>query len=215
MSVEAKICGLTRGADARAAAEAGADYIGVVFAAGPRARGVGQAAEIWDGVEARRAGVFVDAEIDAVLEVANGLDLRVVQLHGAEDAATCRRIREAGPWVVWKALRVIDAARLEDEVKRYAGVVDGILLEGHSPLGSGGVGARFDWSRLDAARASWPADLKLIMAGGLTPDSVGAAIAAVRPDVVDVSSGVESEVGRKDHAAVRAFLDAVRRAASR
>ncbi len=210
MRVEAKICGLVRAEDARVAVAAGADYLGVIFAPGPRRRDPEQAAEIWAGLERRRVGVFVDSPLDAVSELAGALDLAVVQLHGSEDTSFCREIREAGPWSVWKALRMAEGLPLAEAIDRYADVVDGILVEGHSTAGHGGVGAIFDWSRLDDAREIWPKGLKLILAGGLTSENVVAAIQTVRPHVVDVSSGVESEPGRKDPKAVKAFIDAVR-----
>lgn len=211
MRVEAKICGLVRPGDARAAESAGADYLGVVFAPGPRQRDPSQAREIWNGTAARRVGVFVDPELDEVLRVARDLGLAVVQLHGSEAPALCREVRDSGPWAVWKAVAVRAGESLRSELERYAGAADGVLLEGSSTAGRGGVGARFDWSRLESVRAAWPDGLRLILAGGLSAANVEEAIRAVRPHVVDVSSGVESVPGRKDPARVQAFLSAVRR----
>lgn len=209
MQVEAKICGLCRREDARAAAEAGAHYLGVVFAPGARRRTLEQARVIFDDLAPRRVGVFVDAELPELLKVATALELDTVQLHGSEDPEYCARIREAGAWAVWKAVRIRNEADLPEALARYPGCVDGLLLEGHSERGHGGVGARFRWALARQARARWPAGLRLILAGGLDPGNVAEAIESVRPDVVDVSSGVEREVGRKDRRAIRAFLEAV------
>lgn len=212
MRVEAKICGLCRPEDARAAAEAGSDYLGVVFAAGPRRRTLEQARSIFDDLPARRVGVFVDAEVPELLEVAATLELDAVQVHGSEDPEYCARVREAGDWAVWKAVRIRGDADLPEALSRYPDSVDALLLEGHSQRGHGGVGARFRWALAREARASWPAGLRMILAGGLDPENVVEAIESVRPDLVDVSSGVEREVGRKDPNAIRAFLEAASRA---
>ena len=214
MRVEAKICGLVRPEDARAAEAAGADYLGVVFASGPRQRDLRGAARIWEGTSARRVGVFVDAALDGVLRTSSELGLSVVQLHGDEDPSFCQRIRESGV-AIWKAVRVRARVALEAELERYEPVADGLLLEGWSAAGAGGVGAGFDWSRLAGVREDWPAGLRLILAGGLNPDNVATAIRATRPHVVDVSSGVESAPGVKDLALVRGFLEAARGSAGR
>lgn len=207
--VRAKICGLCRPEDARAAAESGADYLGVVFASGRRQRTPEEARAIWAGLSVPRVGVFADAAAAEVIRVAEALDLSAVQLHGDESPEECQGIRAAGPWALWKAVHVeadLEPGRLAEP---YADAVDAVLLEGRGPRGRGGVGARFDWSRV-GDRGAWPDRLQLILAGGLRPENVAEAIARVRPDVVDVSSGVESEVGRKDPTRIRAFLDAVR-----
>ena len=209
--VRVKICGLCRPEDARVAAEAGADYLGVVFAGERRQRTLEQARSIWKGLAVPRVGVFVDAAAAELIRLAEALDMSAIQLHGEEPPDECGRIRSAGPWAVWKAIRIDEGVDVLGAVDRYAGVVDAVLLEGRSALGHGGVGARFEWSSV-ADRAGWPAALDVVLAGGLRPENVARAIAVARPDVVDVSSGVESEVGRKDAGRIRAFLDAVRAA---
>lgn len=211
MSTEVKICGLGRLADARVAEEAGADYLGVVFAPSPRQRSEDEARRIWQEARARRVGVFADAHEDELLGQARRLDLSVVQLHGSEDPEYCRRVSAAGVWQTWKAVRLRAGEDLDPIVESYAPVVDGLLLEGWSPRGRGGVGARFDWSLAARAREAWPVGLGLILAGGLDPANVAAAIESVRPEIVDVSSGVESALGVKDPDAVRSFVAAVRK----
>lgn len=212
MRVRAKICGLCRPEDARAACEAGADYLGVVFATSPRGQSREAARAIWTDLDATRVGVFLDPDESEVLELARDLSLGVVQLHGSEEPDLCRRIARAGEWSVWKAVQLEGSDRLPQAVERYAGAVDALLLEGMSEHGRGGVGARFDWSVVVPLRETWPTGLGLVLAGGLDPTNVGEAIATVRPDVVDVSSGIEREVGRKDPVALQAFLNAVEQA---
>ncbi len=212
MIVEVKICGLGRPEDARVAEAAGAEYLGVVFAASPRQRTEDEARVIWRATRAKRVGVFVDAPATEVLERARRLDLNVVQLHGAEDPAYCRRVSRPGNWRVWKAVRLEAGCDVESALERYSQVVDGLVLEGRSDRGHGGVGARFDWSWVSDVRASWPQSLSLVLAGGLNPSNVLEAIQSARPQVVDVSSGVESGPGIKDPDAVRAFVEAVRSA---
>ncbi|MGD8697766.1 MAG: phosphoribosylanthranilate isomerase [Gemmatimonadales bacterium] len=212
MNVEIKICGLGSAEDRRAAEEAGADYLGVVFTTSPRQRSEGEARAIWVDAVAKRVGVFADAAEQTVLDVAGRLDLNVVQLHGAEEPICCRRVSEAGEWAVWKAVRLREERELETALERYSPVVDGLVVEGWSPRGHGGVGARFDWSWLEGARESWPEGLRLVLAGGLNPDNVAEAIGRIRPAVVDVSSGVEAAPGVKDPDAIAAFVEAVRSA---
>jgi phosphoribosylanthranilate isomerase len=212
MGIEVKICGLGWPEDARVAEEAGADYLGVVFATSPRQRSEREAVRIWQGTCANRVGVFVDCLEQEVLERARRLDLKVVQLHGAEHPDYCQRLSEGGDWAVWKAVRLRAERELEVALDRYSQVVTGLVVEGWSAQGRGGVGARFDWSWFAGVRETWPESLRLVLAGGLNPDNVAEAVEEVRPDVVDVSSGVESAPGIKNPDAVWAFVRAARRA---
>ena len=211
MTVETKICGLVRPDDARLADQAGADYLGVVFAPSPRRRTEEQARRVWEGTTARRAGVFLDSKKDDLVRLADTLELAVVQLHGTESPEHCRDIASAGAWAVWKALKVVPGASLDEMLPRYAGAVDGILLEGWSDSGHGGVGASFDWSLVADMRNRWPESLRFILAGGLNAQNVRRAIDQALPDVVDVSSGVEQAMGMKDADAVQAFIAAAKR----
>jgi phosphoribosylanthranilate isomerase len=106
--------------------------------------------------------------------------------------------------------------RTVDELRRavdeFAGHVDGLLVDGWHATARGGSGTRAPWDVVEAARDELPEGVLLILAGGLTPDNVGEAVARVRPDVVDVSSGVESAVGKKDPARVERFVQAARAA---
>jgi len=205
--VAVKVCGITSVEDALFAAGCGADAIGLVLWKGSprsvsRATARAIAVAVPPGVD--RVGVFVDAEPDEVRSAADEIGLDVVQLHGHEPPESCRGLGVR----VWKAIGVGPAFRPEDAL-RYEGVADGLLLDARADGGgpAGGTGRTFDWAQ---ARALRDRVRYLVLAGGLDAENVGAAVAAVGPDAVDVSSGVESSPGRKDPARVRAFLRAVK-----
>jgi phosphoribosylanthranilate isomerase len=213
--VAVKICGVCSAADAAMAAAAGASYIGVILLPGrPRSCSVPEASAIFGGIGGRapgvrRVGVFADASVDEIRAAVEALDLDVVQLHGEEDAAFAGAIRGLR---VWKAIRVRSAADVVRASEVYAGSVDGLLLEGWSERGAGGVGAAFDREAVSSVRDAVPGDMVLIAAGGLTPGNVGRMIELLRPDVVDVSSGVEEAMRRKSSERVRAFIAAAQEA---
>jgi phosphoribosylanthranilate isomerase len=211
---QVKICGVCAAGDAAQAAAAGADYIGVILVPGrPRSRTEQQAGEIYGAARgAARVGVFVDPEPAVALGLADRLGLDVVQLHGNEGAELAAALRDAGR-AVWKAVRVREAADVRRAVGKWDGVADALLLDGWSASGEGGVGATFSWSDVAPLRARWPPGLRLVVAGGLTPENVAAAVAALRPDVVDVSSGVEATLCVKSPDRVHAFMAAARGAA--
>ena len=148
-------------------------------------------------------------EVRELARTAEAVGLDVLQLHGQETPESLAGL----PRRVVKAVPVGPGFRVEDAL-RYADAADGILLDTRPPGGapSGGTGKAFDWSLARGVREKVGF---LMLAGGLTPDNVGKALSAVRPDAVDVSSGVESAPGRKDPVKVRAFLDAVARATAR
>ncbi|CAN5780337.1 phosphoribosylanthranilate isomerase [soil metagenome] len=205
-----KICGVCRATDAAYATSAGATCIGVILAPGrSRTRTLSQAAVIFDAASASRVGVFVDASAAEVLGAAERLRLDVVQLHGDEPPATVEAIAREQIAQVWKARRVRDAADVATAVREYDGA-HGLLRDGWSPHAHGGVGASFDWSAIAPLRASVPPKQRLILAGGLRPDNVASAIELLTPDIVDVSSGVEAEPGRKSTDLIDAFIAAVR-----
>jgi phosphoribosylanthranilate isomerase len=137
----------------------------------------------------------------------------VLQLHGAETPEEAAELRAAGPWRVWKAVRVRDEEDLLDAVDLYAEVVDGLLLDGWSAHAEGGTGTRFDWDDVAPHRVLLPETCELIVAGGLTSESVAHMVDVLRPDVVDVSSGVESAPGRKSASKMAAFVASARAAA--
>jgi phosphoribosylanthranilate isomerase len=207
---EVKICGLTRREDAETAVLAGASYLGVILAPGGRRTvSADRASEVTGGLAARRVGVFVDADRDTLVRAAEAAGLDVLQLHGAETPDLASDLRAAG-WTVWKAVRPRDGDEFAEAARTWSGAVDALLLDGWSPDAAGGTGARFPWAEVAALRDALSAGTRLVVAGGLRPGNVAEAVRLLGPDVVDVSSGVESAPGIKDADAVRSFVAAAR-----
>ncbi|WP_313460127.1 phosphoribosylanthranilate isomerase [Pseudomonas sp.] len=204
-TVRSKICGITRIEDALAAADAGADAIGLVFyAKSPRAVDVRQARAIMAELPpfVTTVGLFVNASRCELNEILEALPLDLLQFHGDETPAECDGYQR--PWI--KALRVRPGNDLEAACQHYANA-RGILLDTYVPGVPGGTGEAFDWS-LVPQRLSKP----IILAGGLSAANVGQAISEVRPFAVDVSGGVEQAKGVKDAAKIAAFVRAVKQA---
>jgi len=197
VSVRVKICGVRTLADARAAAGAGADYLGLNFhPQSPRYIEPEAARAIVEALpEATFVGVFVDLERAAVDGIARTVGLDALQFHGDESPADC-----AGwPYVTIKALRVRPGDDPAARAAAYA--TDHVLLDAFVPGVHGGTGTHLD---LASAR-DLPRD-RLFVAGGLTPERVADVVAAVRPFGVDVASGVERSPGVKDHGKIEAFI---------
>lgn len=201
-----KICGITRNDDARLAEELGADLLGFVLTAGfgrsvPDASG----AKVVRGTGVERVAVLVDEPVERAADLGRSIDAAVVQLHGSESPETVERLRSAGGWRVWKAVRARSLEDVARAVLDYGSLVDGLLLEGWKPGVTGGGGVRLELRPEDVRRvlAHGP---KLVLAGGLTPENVADAVARFGPSVVDVSSGVETTPGRKDPERVRRFV---------
>jgi phosphoribosylanthranilate isomerase len=199
-----KICGITSAEDAAAAADAGADALGLVFVPGtPRYVTPEAAARIVERVPPLVAtvGVFVDQPLEEVLRVVAALRLHAVQLHGQESEAYSRRV----PVPVIRALRVRDAASLQP-LETYP--AQAFLLDAYVEGRLGGTGTTISCELALQAKGR----ARLILSGGLRPETVAAAVRLVRPYGVDVSSGVEASAGRKDHRKVREFIVNVRQA---
>ena len=212
MTADIKFCGLTRPEDAEFGAELGAAYVGVIFAGGPRMLTLDRAMEVLAGVPriVNRVGVFADQSADEIARAADWLQLDVVQLHGASTPARVAEIRRDFAGRVWTVCRVAGAA-VPAEAHDLIAMADGLLLDAHAPNALGGTGFALPWFDMVSAVATLRTPGKpLILAGGLRPENVASAIVALAPDVVDVSSGVESAPGIKDHARMRAFRDAVK-----
>ncbi|HEU0015797.1 MAG TPA: phosphoribosylanthranilate isomerase [Longimicrobium sp.] len=205
-----KVCGLTRPQDAEAAAAAGAHYLGAVLAPGYR-RSVtpDRARVIFSSHAALKVGVFVDADRGQALAAAEAAGLDVLQLHGDESPELAAGLRAAG-YRVWKAVRPRGADEFSAAARRWGGAVDALLLDGWSPDAAGGTGARFPWTEVAARLDELAPGTRLVAAGGLRPENVADAARLLRPDAVDVSSGVEGAPGVKDHERVRAFIAAVK-----
>jgi phosphoribosylanthranilate isomerase len=203
-----KICGVCREEDAALVAAAGATHIGVIVSArSPRVRGEAEAAKILSAAgDLVRVGVYVDAAPDEVVRSARRLALGVIQLHGSEAPDTVAAIRSAGAWHIWKAVRISDAGALRAARATWRELVDAVLVDGGTEQSPGGSGLRAPWHALAAGR--WQGEPRLVLAGGLTPGNIAEAISTLRPDAVDVSSGVEAHVGVKDGPRVRAFIAA-------
>jgi phosphoribosylanthranilate isomerase len=203
-----KVCGITSIEDGILAADNGADAIGFVFwPMSARRIDVEKAARISRALPPflLRVGVFVDAPAEEMARVADRVGLDLLQLHGDEPPEAMNGL----------ARRAIKAVRVgkgftSDEALRYEGRAAGLLVDTRLPgetMLPGGTGVPFDWSLVREVREK---SSFLMLAGGLGASNVAAAIAAVRPDAVDVSSGVESLPGKKDKAKLQAFMAAAR-----
>jgi phosphoribosylanthranilate isomerase len=204
MRTRVKICGITRPEDARAAARAGADAIGLVFyPASPRFLGIERAVEIRDALPpfVQTVALFVNPDPAQVAQVIGRVQPSLLQFHGEEAPSLCDSF--GVPYI--KACRVKEGIDLLEYLRPFARAA-GWLLDSHVAE-YGGVGERFDW-RLAPARPERP----LVLSGGLAAGNVAEAIRRVRPWAVDVSSGVESAKGIKDAAKVAAFIAEVRNA---
>lgn len=204
--IKVKICGLTNLDDALAAVEAGADAVGFLFyRKSPRYIDPHTAGAIIKALPpfVLPVGVFVNESVERVRDTLDACGLAMAQLHGDESSAYCEQVGRP----LLKALRVKDrvSALAVAEYRGRAGV-RGFVLDACSDHAYGGTGTLADWS----LAAEIATTCRILLAGGLTPENVADAITAVRPYGVDVSSGVESSPGKKDHARLRAFVQAAR-----
>jgi phosphoribosylanthranilate isomerase len=213
--VGVKICGLAEPRGLDAAVAAGADLLGFVFVPrSPRAVTPGRAAALAARVPEggpRRVGLFVDAPDEAIGAVLAACPLDALQLHGGETPARVAAVRARFGLPVIKAMGIGGAADVA-AAQAYSGAADMLLLDARPPPGAdrpGGHARVFDWGLLAGVRFGVP----WLLAGGLTPGNVAAAIRATGAPGVDVSSGVESAPGVKDPARVAAFVGAARRPA--
>ena len=207
MAVEVKVCGLTRPADAEAVVACGADYLGVVFASGPRVVSAAQAAAIVAAAGGRAVfGVFGQQTADEILRLRDGAGFRGAQLHGPYSTEDAARLGREG-LLVWRVVRLEGASDLD----RLAGVeeaADAVLVEPRVTYADGGAGVALPLAI--AARARERLRGRMVLAGGLRAETVGDAVGLVRPDAVDVSSAVEILPGIKDSQKLARFLEAVR-----
>ncbi len=204
--MRAKICGLTTPEAVKAAAEAGAAYIGFVFfPKSPRNLSLAEAEVLTlatpPGI--MKVALTVNAD-DALIDQIAALPIDMFQLHGSESPERVAEVKARTGLPVMKALGVADAGDLTG-IRRYEGVADQILVDARPPKGGdvpGGNGLSFDWRLIEGREWNGP----WMLAGGLTPDNVADAVRLTGAAQVDVSSGVESAPGTKDTGQIRAFL---------
>lgn len=204
MRTRVKICGITRPEDGLAAANAGADAVGLVFyARSTRYVEIGQAQEICRALPpfVCVVALFVDADREQVSEVLDYVPVDLLQFHGTERPAACEGFGR--PYI--KAVAMKPACDLQREMNAHP-AASGYLLDAWQPDTHGGGGVAFDWSRVPTDRGC-----PVILAGGLTPGNVTQAIRQTRPFAVDVSSGVEVEKGIKSAEMIEAFIRGVQR----
>lgn len=211
---QVKICGITNVEDGLAAAEAGADLLGLVFyAPSPRYVEPDRASEIVNAVRrsspgVRFAGVFVDESVEMVMAMIQQCSLNLVQLAGNEGPGVVNQFSGRA----YKTLRPRDAAQAAALVSDYGDALDGcvpaFIVDAFNPYLYGGTGERADWGIAKRIARQFP----ILLAGGLSADNVAGAVERVQPWGVDVSSGVERSPGLKDHSKVRRFIDNVKTA---
>ncbi len=199
-----KVCGITNPNDARVAAEADADAIGLIFAPSPRRIGLDQAQSISATLpeEVMKVGVFVNASPEEVLSISQTVGLDYAQLHGDEGPDVVAAVRDSGVPVI-KALRVRDADSLEG-FEQYG--ADLYLLDAYSEKARGGTGESFDWS---LAKTLIGRD-NIVVSGGLNPENVAEAVRAFEPFGVDASSSLEDSPGEKNDELVRRYISAAK-----
>ncbi len=200
MQIKVKICGITNIDDAVAAVDFGADALGFVFfKKSPRYISHADAAAIINKLPSftTTIGVFVNEKPEQIEKIIDLTHIDAVQLHGNEPPEMCDISRR-----VIKAIRVKSLESL-DPLINYKDKVSAFLLDTFTPEVLGGTGQIFNWDIAIYAKQFG----KIILAGGLTPDNIAEAIRRVRPYGVDVSSGVESEKGKKDHRKMKLFIE--------
>ncbi len=214
--LKVKICGIMRPEDARLAADAGADVLGMNFVAGSkRLVDRSQAARIIEAARAgdkrpQVAGLFADQPEDEVNGVAAELGLDLVQLCGGEPPAYCTRMGSPVMKTIHVGTGAVDCGELSNRIKAYTDDGHVVVVDRKVEGLAGGTGQTFNW---DIASDLSERGIDFFLAGGLTPDNVGGAVRLVRPWGVDVSSGVETKgAPGKDHDKVRSFIRAAREA---
>jgi phosphoribosylanthranilate isomerase len=212
--VDVKICGINEPRALDAALSAGADFVGlVVFPPSPRAVSTEQGARLAARARGRAlvVALVVDADDALLADVVGDVAPDLLQLHGSESPARVAEIRRRFGVPVMKAIAVAEAADLA-AVAVYAPICERLLFDARPPRDAtrpGGHGRAFDWQLIAGVERNRP----IMLSGGLNPENVGEAIRVVRPDAVDVSSGVERAPGEKDPTKIRAFVTAARVAA--
>ena len=209
MLAKVKFCGMTRPQDAALAAEIGASYVGVVFADGPRRVDPPTGGRILDaaGNGVKRVGGFGTNDPEEVSRAAAAARLDVVQLHADPSSADVKAIRQKFRGEIWAAIRIA-GTHIPGDAELLFDTADAIVLDARSDKRLGGSGQALPWNELAADLARDRGSSAVVLAGGLKPENVAGAIRTLGPDVVDVSSGVESSPGIKDPWLMREFYAA-------
>jgi phosphoribosylanthranilate isomerase len=204
-----KFCGMTRPQDAAIAGEIGVSYVGVVFADGPRRVTPTQGRAILDaaGRGVKRVGVFGTNSPEEIGRASDEARLDVVQLHSDPTAADVRAVRKSFNGEVWAAIRIA-GVHIPPESESLFTTADAIVLDARSELRLGGTAEALSWNDLAGDLARDRGGAAVVLAGGLKPANVASAVRTLAPDVVDVSSGVESSPGVKDPWLMREFYAA-------
>ena len=201
-----KVCGLRRIQDIEYANSLKPDYIGFIFAKSKRQITSREAIDLKDELDPdiKTVGVFVNEDVENLLDISASVGLDVIQLHGDEDKSYVKELkkgldlRRISP-EIWKAIRVKNKESLE-HIELLE--VDGILLDTYSKEAYGGLGETFDWNIVGGLNL----DKKIILAGGLDEENVKLAKNIVKPDIIDVSSGIETEEF-KDYEKMKIFIE--------
>lgn len=199
-----KICGIRDIDSAHVAVEAGAKALGFVFARSSREVCPEKAKEIIKALpnNVLKVGVFVNASVSSVKEIAKYCDLTTLQFHGKESVDYCQQFKRP----VVKAIKVAEDGRLFPDPARYKGIVKAFLADTYQSGADGGTGKTFPWKEVATIKGYG----LVILAGGLNPNNIFQALSVAQPWGVDVSSGVETK-GRKDSKKIKKFIQEVRR----
>ena len=200
-----KVCGITNKIDAENAIHLGADAIGFIFyEKSSRYISFDDVEDMMSSIPpfVTTVGVFVNESVDVINEVVKRCRLDRVQLHGDEDVDTCLKIHTP----IIKAIRV---SGVDDvyEIAKYQGLVSGVLLDTKVDDSYGGTGKTFDWGLAIGAQDY---DVPVILSGGLNQENIHKALQIVNPNSIDISSGIESEPGKKDYNKMKDFIEIVR-----
>ena len=210
---DVKFCGMTRVEDVREGVRLGAAFIGAIMTDSPRRVSASHARNLFESLEGtavQGVGVFGNEPPDLIIESARVAGVDVIQLHGDEhgNEATEQLRAELG-LPIWRVIRV-GPQGFSGVQRGLANGADAVLLDTLTSRALGGSGETFPWNAVEDDLREMRSSSRIILAGGLRPENVRAAIELLQPDVVDVSSGVESQPGIKDHSRMAAFMNAVR-----
>ncbi|MGG1659661.1 phosphoribosylanthranilate isomerase [Brevibacillus sp. NRS-1366] len=205
-----KICGIKRAETLALLKELEVDYVGLVFAPSKRKVDAGTAKSLLTAVSNHppAVGVFVNPSMEELEELLAEVPLSVIQLHGQESPVFCQAVQERFSLPVWKALAVggeSDAAR---EIARYEGKVEAFLFDTYDPSMAGGTGKRFSWEQIPDLQESCK-NSACVIAGGINTDNVAELVSHYQPNVIDISSGVETD-GEKDADKIKTLVERVR-----